>query len=101
MMVVTSEEFWINERKRSSLSRAAPSASSFCSMVAPAMRTTKTRTNAPMTVTAVAWPTGSIVGSQPSQMASSPTDMPTSVQTTTASQEREPHLAMTLRAMKA
>ena len=39
--MVVSDEFWMSERKRSS-------AFSFSSMVAPAIRTMKKRTNAPM-----------------------------------------------------
>ena len=76
MMMVTSDEFWISERNRSSLRRTAASASSFCSMVAPAMRITKKRTNAPMMVMAVAWGSGRREGSQPCQMHTSPTAMP-------------------------
>ena len=73
MIMVTSEEFWISERNRSSLSRTAASASSFCSMVAPAIRMMKKRTNTPMMERAVAWAKERRDGSQPCQMPSSPT----------------------------
>jgi len=101
MIMVTSDEFWISERKRSSLSRTAASAASFCSIVAPAMRITKIRTKAPMVVSATDCPTDSSDGSQPIQIPTSPTVIPTRLHTATDNQEREPHLAMTSRAMKA
>ena len=46
-------------------------------------------------------PTDSSVGSQPIQIPISPTAMPTRLHTATDSHDREPHLAMTSRAMKA
>ena len=101
MIMVTSEEFWISERKRSSLSRTAASASSFCSMVAPAIRITKKRTKAPMVVSAADWASESFEGSQPCQMHTWPTAMPTRLHTATDVHAREPHLAITSRAMKA
>ncbi len=101
MIMVTSDEFWISERKRSSLSRTAASAASFCSIVAPAMRITKMRTNAPIVVSATDCPTDNSEGSHPIQIPTSPTTMPTRLHTATESQEREPHLAITSRAMKA
>jgi hypothetical protein len=101
MMIVTSDEFWISDRNLSSLRRTAPSASSFCSMVAPAMRITKKRTNAPMMVMAVAWASGSLEGIQSCQMHTWPRAMPVRLHITTDVHARDPHLAITSRAMKA
>ena len=102
MIMVTSEEFWISERKRSSLRRTAASASSFCSMVAPAIRITKKRTKAPMMVRATDWPDGELGrAASPSRCPTRPTAMPTRLHTVTGQPAREPHLAMTSRAMKA
>ena len=62
----------MSERKRSSLNRRVVSASSFCSiavsfcsMMAPAIRMTKKRTKAPMTVSEAAADRLSSDGSQP------------------------------------
>ena len=51
---VMSEEFWINERNRSSLSRIDASAFSFCSITTPAVRITNRRTTAPIKANALA-----------------------------------------------
>ena len=101
MIMVTSDEFWISERKRSSLSRTATSASSFCSMVAPAMRTMKNRTNTPMMVRAVAWAEVSRDGSHPCQMATPPTPMAKKLHRATGPQHQDPAPAMSARATKA
>ena len=45
----------MSERNRSSDRRVVASARSFCSMVAPAMRITKNRTNAPIRARALVW----------------------------------------------
>ena len=74
MTKVVSVEFCTSERKRSSLTRIEVSASSFCSIVAPAMRMTKMSTNAPMSPRASLLPTDRNDGAQRCQMATWPTD---------------------------
>ena len=69
MTMVVSDECWMRERNRSSLRRIDDSASSFCSIVAPAMRMMNTRMNAPMAASALARDTDSSEGAHPSEMA--------------------------------
>ena len=97
----------MSERKRSSLSRSVVSASSFCaktvsfcSMMAAAIRMTKKRTKAPMTVSEAASDGFSSDGSHPWEMASCPTAMPRMLQRTMGRQMREPTVAMFSSAMK-
>ena len=73
----------MSERKRSSLKRSVVSAScfcaiavSFCSMMAPAIRMTKKRTKAPITVSEADSDRLNSEGSQPWVSASWPTAMP-------------------------
>src|ERR1019366_2958429 len=73
---VVSEEFWISERKRSSLSRVDNSASSFRSMVAPARRITNRRMNPLMMANEFASNFDSFDGAQPCQMKIWPTVRP-------------------------
>ena len=97
----------MSERKRSSLRRSVVSASSFCamavsfcSMMAAAIRITKKRTKAPMTVSEAAADVFSSDGTQPWDSANWPTAMPMTLQTTVGRQTREPTVAMFSRAMK-
>ncbi len=93
--------FWTRDRKRSSLVRSEDSASSFCSLVAPAMRMTKMRTNAPMTPRVSALARSRNEGTQPCQMPSCPTATPTRLQKAAIRHVREPLVAMFSRATKA
>ncbi len=97
----------MSERKRSSLSRRVVSASSFCSiavsfcsMMAPAIRMTKKRTKAPITVSEAASDLVSSEGSQPRASANWPTVMPMTLHSTVVRQTREPARARFSRAMK-
>ena len=101
MMMVTSDVFWMSDRNRSSLRRTAASDSSFCSMVAPAIRITKKRTNTPMRVSAVAWTNESRDGNHPCQMQNSPIAIPRKLHMATGRQTQEPSVAMSARATKA
>ena len=87
---VVSVEFWTSERKRSSLTRIDVSASSFCSIVAPAIRMTKTSTNAPMSPRASLLPTDRNDGAQPCQMATWPTAMPRRLHSAVRRHVRDP-----------
>ena len=64
-IIVTSEEFWMSDRKRSSLRSRVAWTSSFCSMMAPTIRMTKSSTNAPITVSAMVCDRVSSEGNQP------------------------------------
>ena len=85
-----SVEFWTSERKRSSLTRIEVSASSFCSMVAPAMRMTKRSTKAPMSPSASLLPTDRNDGAHPCQMATWPTAMPRRLHSAVRRHVRDP-----------
>ena len=98
---MVSDEFWTSERKRSSLVRTEASACSFCSLVAPAMRMTKTRTKAPMRPSVSAFARSRNDGIQPCQMPSCPTVMPTTLQKVAIRHVRDPLRAMFSRATKA
>ena len=90
----------MRERKRSSLSRMEASASSFCSMVAPAMRMMKKRTKAPITAMALASQVESFDGATPCQMATWPAMIPNMLQKAVILHDREPPWATFSRASR-
>ena len=105
---MTSDEFWIRDRKRSSLIRSVASASafcsislSFCSMMAPAMRMTKRSMKAPNTVIVVDWACVSSDGSQPRVRLNWPMAIPTRLHRAVVRQTRDPPRATFSNAMKA
>ena len=96
-----SDEFCTSERKRSSLARMEVSASSFCSMVAPAMRMTNTRTKAPMIPSVSLWATDRNDGNHPCHTAIWPITMPSRLHRAVTLQVREPSCDTFSRATKA
>ncbi len=87
---MTSVEFWISDRNRSSFWLTRDSAISFFSMTAPAMRMTKNRTNAAMNAKALACEVDSIDGAHPAQMAAWPAAIPSRLHRAVARQSRDP-----------
>ena len=73
---------------------------SFCSMMAPAIRITKKRTKAPITVSEAAADVLSSDGTHPWARQNWPTAMPTRLHRTIVRQTREPARAMFSSAMK-
>ena len=105
---MTSDEFWIRDRKRSSLMRSVASASafcsislSFCSMMAPAIRMTKRSMNAPNTVMVVDWARVSSDGSQPRVRLNWPTAIAARLQKAVVRHTRDPPRATFSNAMNA
>ena len=92
--MVTSEEFWINERNRSSLSRIEFSAFSFCSITTPAIRMTKRRTTAPIKARALARGVERNDGAQCCQMATCPATIPARLHEAVVRQTCAPPAAM-------
>ena len=91
----------MSERNRSSDRRVVASASSFCSMVAPAMRITKKRTNAPIRARALVWASERKDGNTCCEMPTCPMAMPSRLHRAVTRQTREPHRATFSRARKA
>ena len=98
----------MSERNRSSLKRSVVSASSFCSsavsfcsMMAPAIRMTMSRTKAPITVKEAACVCVSSEGTHPRARQNWPTVIPMRLHSAVVRQTREPAQARFSNAMKA
>ena len=95
---VTSVEFCMSERNRSSLRRNEVSASSFCSITAPAIRMTKKSRKDPRKANVFALATERTEGAHRSQMAVCPAAIPRRLQSTVVRHRRDPPRAMFSRA---